>query len=399
MKELNLNKQKKYLVAVSGGPDSMALMDVLRKQKYCFEIAHVNYHHRDEALSEQKMIEEYSLKYSLKLHIKLAYFEQGNFEDWAREERYTFFKEICEKERLDGCIVGHHQDDLLETYLLQLKRGFVEYYGLKDVAIIKNINIYRPLLKYRKKDLEEYCINEKIPYSFDVTNNDCSLSRNKIRHDIVNKLNENERNNLLNDIQKRNKEIDLQNEILENFSLESLSINDIKKMDDTLKIRLLYNFIKYHTSGLRLGTSRIKDIITKIENCNGNKKIKLNNNFELIKEYDCLNVVEICLYNYSIVIDKPCVIDNEFIYFDLLKDPSRFYIKSEDYPLIIENVTGLETVKIGNINKKVNRILIDEKIPLLQRLYWPKIVNNKGRIIYLPRRSFDETGLYLVKRK
>ena len=224
-------------------------------------------------------------------------------------------------------------------------------------------------------------------------------SRNKIRHDIVNKLNENERNNLLNDIQKRNKEIDLQNEILENFSLESLSINDIKKMDDTLKIRLLYNFIKYHTSGLRLGTSRIKDIITKIENCNGNKKIKLNNNFELIKEYDCLNVVEICLYNYSIVIDKPCVIDNEFIYFDLLKDPSRFYIKSEDYPLIIENVTGLETVKIGNINKKVNRILIDEKIPLLQRLYWPKIVNNKGRIIYLPRRSFDETGLYLVKRK
>lgn len=399
MKELSLNKQKKYLVAVSGGPDSMALMDVLRKQKYCFEIAHVNYHHREEALSEQKMIEEYSLKYSLKLHIKHAYFEQGNFEDWAREERYTFFKEICEKERLDGCIVGHHQDDLLETYLLQLKRGFVEYYGLKDVAIIKNINIYRPLLKYRKKDLEEYCINEKIPYSFDVTNNDCSLSRNKIRHDIVNKLNENERNNLLNDIQKRNKEIDLQNEILENFPLESLSINDIKKMDDTLKIRLLYNFIKYHTSGLRLGTSRIKDIITKIENCNGNKKIKLNNNFELIKEYDCLNVVEICLYNYSIVIDKPCVIDNEFIYFDLLKDPSRFYIKSEDYPLIIENVTGLETVKIGNINKKVNRILIDEKIPLLQRLYWPKIVNNKGRIIYLPRRSFDETGLYLVKRK
>ena len=153
----------------------MALMDVLRKQKYCFEIAHVNYHHREEALSEQKMIEEYSLKYSLKLHIKHAYFEQGNFEDWAREERYTFFKEICEKERLDGCIVGHHQDDLLETYLLQLKRGFVEYYGLKDVAIIKNINIYRPLLKYRKKDLEEYCINEKIPYSFDVTNNDCSL--------------------------------------------------------------------------------------------------------------------------------------------------------------------------------------------------------------------------------
>ena len=69
------------------------------------------------------------------------------------------------------------------------------------------------------------------------------------------------------------------------------------------------------------------------------------------------------------------------------------------FQLTIKIVDKNQKIKIVNIHKNINRLLIDEKIPYLKRLYWPRIVNNKNEIIFIPRKDFDEDNLFIVKTK
>lgn len=396
--ELDLNE--KYLLAVSGGVDSMALMNILYEQGYNFEIAHVNYHSRAESNSEESMIREYALKRGIVVNVLDAYFpKKGNFEDWARNERYSFFAEICKEHNINKCIVAHHLDDMIETYYLQLKRGYVSFYGLKSETEIKGVTIVRPLLSVSKKELESYNLEFNIPYSIDVTNYDKRYARNKIRHEVVFNMTDDEKKELLNEINYKNdklKEIYLNVKTM--INAESLSIASIVSLSDETRDRLLFSWIKNITS-LRISKTRINDIISKLSSKNGNSTIKLNDEFHLLKEYDSLKIVKIDMFNYEVVVNKPMIIDNHFIYFNLIDNPSMFYIKDDSYPLTIKIARGRDQIKIGKITKTVNRLWIDAKIPLSQRLYWPKIVNNKGEIIFVPRQSSDVTGLYIVKRQ
>ena len=118
-----MNKSKKrVLIGVSGGPDSMALLDMM-KDKYEVYVAHVNYHHRDSALRDEKIVEKYCMKYQLPF-FKKDYVEVGggNFQENARIFRYEFYKEIIDKYNLEYVMLAHHKDDLIETYLMQKKR-------------------------------------------------------------------------------------------------------------------------------------------------------------------------------------------------------------------------------------------------------------------------------------
>ena len=96
-------------------------------------------------------------------------------------------------------------------------------------------------------------------------------------------------------------------------------------------------------------------------------------------------------------VSSPQIIENQYFRFDLIKSPESLYIKKDSYPLIIRNAYYPHKVKIGKMYKKVNRLLIDAKIPYTKRLYWPEIVNNKGEVIFIPRTCEDENGLFVVK--
>ena len=109
------NKDKLYLIALSGGPDSMALLNMLYQEKFSLIACFVNYHHRNNVDEEQEMVINYVKKLNYKLEIKDCFYQEkdGNFENWARIERYMFFKEMLNKYHAEGCFVGHHQDDLI----------------------------------------------------------------------------------------------------------------------------------------------------------------------------------------------------------------------------------------------------------------------------------------------
>lgn len=391
---------EKYLVAVSGGPDSMALLDLLIKSKYSIIVCFVNYHHRSNSNDEEKMVKAFCKKNNVTCEILNAHYkiDYGNFENWARVVRYDFFAKIGKKYKINQCFVGHHQDDLLETYLLQKQRGYVSYYGLQEQTNIKGIFIIRPLLKYTKNELEEYCKQNKIPYSFDYTNNDVNLSRNKIRLEVLSKYSSKKKLALLKEIEEENKKISIINKKINRILCDTISLTEFNKLNEEEKDRLLYAYIAQFIN-INLSKARLLDIKKQISSLDGNKDISLNEDYSLIKEYSSLKLVKNDMYKYYVVVEKPMIIENKYIYFDLISNPSTFYIKKDSYPLIIRNVEKDRKIKIGSINKSVSRLLIDEKVPYLKRLYWPEIVNNKGEIIFVPRKSQDEKKLYIVKDK
>lgn len=389
---------QKYLVAVSGGPDSMALLHKLLINNFQVIVCFVNYHHRVNSNDEEIMIKEFCTKNKCQLEIHSCFYEEkfGNFENWARVERYEFFYKVGKKYQIKHCFVGHHLDDVLETYLMQKQRGYISFYGLKENTIIKNVNIIRPLLGYTKQQLQEYCKENDIVYSYDYTNEDVSLLRNKIRHKILSNFTYQDKLSLLEEINLKNKEIEEIYKKIESIDTNVLSLEIFNTLKEEEQDRLLYLYINKHIN-INLSKKRLLEIRKQLLSLTGNKKIILNKECYLVKEYNCLNVVKENMFNYCMVVNEPSIVENEYIKFDLMSDPSYFYIKKDSFPLTIRNVEKNKKIKIGKIHKSINRILIDEKIPYTKRLYWPEIVNNKGEIIFVPRTSQDKNNLFIVK--
>ena len=127
-----LVKNRLYILAVSGGPDSIFLLEKMRYEGYNLVVAHVNYKKRKSSDYDEKLVRNYCQKYSLPCEV---YQFQGseynfirNFQDKARQVRYNFFQKLTDKYQTKYIVVAHHLDDHLETYLLQKQRkSLIEY--------------------------------------------------------------------------------------------------------------------------------------------------------------------------------------------------------------------------------------------------------------------------------
>ena len=115
---INLDKDKNYLLACSFGPDSMALFDMLIKEKIHFSAALVNYHIRPESSDEMTNFIHYCEKHKISYHVKDLVNGIGdhNLESECRKIRYKFFAQLVEQFHYDAVLIAHNQDDVLETY-------------------------------------------------------------------------------------------------------------------------------------------------------------------------------------------------------------------------------------------------------------------------------------------
>lgn len=389
--KLTYSKDELYLVAVSGGPDSMALLNMLYSQKYKLIICHVNYHKRKESNYEQQEIEKYAKEKNIPLHVLDLNDKkhEGNFQAWAREIRYHFFKKQYDFYNAKGLFVAHHEDDLLETYLMQKRRkSIVSYYGIKEENDIFGMKIIRPLLKYSKNELLNYCKQNHIFYSIDSSNLDDVYMRNRIRHQIVEQLTSIEKEDLCKEIRIRNEENEIYFSKAKAFLLSEIKdIEEFKKLDDLSQDIFLYlyitNFLPFISN--KLSKSRIKDIKKIIYSKKVNNRILLYPPFYFIRSYNQFYISEsINSYDYAYIINEAKIVDTKEFYVDLTKDTSPLNIYPYSYPLTIRNVKKGDKVKFGEIYKRVNRILIDEKIPFEKRKTYPIILDNQGNIVYIP---------------
>ena len=279
MINLNLNKKEKYILACSYGPDSMCLFDLLIKGKFNFCVAHVNYHLRQEESEEVEDLKRICKDNKIKLYIKDFYMPLGvNEEGWAREVRYKYFVELANELKINNVLIAHNEDDLIETFLIQKKRrGIVSYYGLNKEIQIENVKFLRPLLNYKKEDLLKYCNNYNVHYGFDFSNFDTKYLRNNLRRNIVVKLTNTERHNLLNEIKILNEKNLLNIELLRNvFSqkyLETCKLIELSK--ENLQLCVI-NYLNYKNIYLEISKGFINELYSLIRTKKSWHKITQN---------------------------------------------------------------------------------------------------------------------------
>ena len=408
------NRDSYSLVAVSGGPDSMALLDILYKMNLKLIVCNVNYKTRVESDYEEELVRQYCLKRNILFYSKVVdYYSKGNFEEFARLERYKFFKEIYEKYDCKYLFVAHHLDDSLETYLLQKKRNsIVKHYGLDYQSKVNGMNVIRPLLNVSKKELLEYLTINNIEYSIDISNYDIKYERNKIRNIELKDLNSEEIKEFIHKMNYDNEKNNLFFEQLNNkyqkvVKNDYIDLNEFNQLTNKEKRSLLYLYLENYLGEYlkKISKRRLIDLVSQIENTKGSKVFGINNEYELIKEYSKLkfnnkkNVEE-----YSFIINEDTEMENDI--FRVSKNGNykcEIGAYKEDFPLTIRNYLPGDKIRLKEGNKKISRIFIDKKVPSHIRNIYPVVLNKDGVVIFVPKfykdleRKSLQSGLFMIQ--
>ena len=389
-----------YLLACSGGPDSMALLDMLHKANFKLIVVHVNYKTRQESDYEEVLVKEYCLKNNIQFFVSIfnQTYKGKSFEDVARKFRYHFFASVYFTNNCAGLFVAHHKDDLLETYLLKKQRNVVnESYLLQETNYIENMVVYRPLiLDYYKNDLERYCKENNVPYSIDFTNYLDIHPRNVIRKKIV----QMDKNALFKQaLDDENELINTRKEVQEFIRYYPLfQVNMLQDKSDTWLMIFLYENLKDKCKDKvnKALLLKLKDFLVSKK---ANLEYKISNDLYLVKKYQEITfekrILEEINYHYQLIQDEKF----QTPYFKVVDSGLKMegiYLEKNDYPIIIRNYKSTDKIKLKEGYKKVNRLFIDKKVPTNTRKIIPIIENSKGEIVFVYK-LYRKYGLKDVK--
>lgn len=183
-----------YIVAVSGGVDSMALLELLRhKPGLKLVVAHYDHGIREDSEIDRLLIQKIAKKHGLPFVYNEGHLGSETSEASSRKARYDFLHSVRQATGAQAIITAHHEDDVLETAIMNLLRGT----GRKGLASLKSTDlILRPLLHVTKSEIKKYAREHNLKWREDVTNQDTKYLRNYIRHKILTKFSTKERQQL-----------------------------------------------------------------------------------------------------------------------------------------------------------------------------------------------------------
>lgn len=398
MKRINLNleKNKKYVIACSYGPDSMALLDAAIKEKLNIVVAHVNYRKRKASTDEQNNLTEYCNIRNIPIFVLdlLGVKHKGNFQEWARETRYKFFKEILEKTESNYVLVAHQEDDVLETYLMQKRRGnYVKFAGISGENELFGVKIIRPLLGYSKQFLQDYDDENKVPYSIDESNLTDHYTRNIFRHHVVQNLSTEERNKLLEEISEINS--------------RKIIVKDKYTKEEFLsasyeEIIVLLNGYMDKINEHRDISHKFVDEIKKGFSYKNTLRIEITKSFFIECDYGdvyLVNKTKLNTYKESFT----NTLKNAFLDIDFSNGSDDRNVDLKDKKLFVKNCDKNDKLIIKDYSSKIRRLFIDWKMPLFLREIWPGIYDEKGTLIYVPRykKDFEDkhTSKFVINTK
>ncbi len=176
---------QKLLLGVSGGADSMVMLDLSIKANLSIAVAHVNHDMRgSESDTDEILVRELCSKHHIPFHLyKFNSTEKAanNFQERARDIRYKWWKELCQTEDYSHILTAHHSSDRVETFFLNLMRG-AGIRGLSSIPTV-NQNILRPLSYISKRHILEYAAFNNVTFREDLSNQESKYTRNWIRND------------------------------------------------------------------------------------------------------------------------------------------------------------------------------------------------------------------------
>lgn len=288
----------KIVIGVSGGPDSMTLLNLLQKlkEKYNLElyVAHINHMIRENAKIDEEYVKKYCENNNIKYFIKRANVieeaqkEKKGLEEKGREIRYNFFEEVLKKTNSNKIAIAHNLNDRVETIIMNIIRG-TGMSGLKGIEA-KRGKYIRPLLETPRKEIEKYCNENQINPRYDETNKDITYTRNKIRNIVIPYLEKEFNPNITNGIIRLSDIIKEEQEYIDNeikkaykeiiIKEEQGIYYDLKKFNNKDKViqkgLILIGIEKIFGNSKGIEKINIEDIIKLCNNNIGNKYLKPN---------------------------------------------------------------------------------------------------------------------------
>ena len=298
---------EKVIVGVSGGPDSISLLNALKNiqknENMNFEIivAHVNHQIREEANSDEEYVRNYAEKNDIKFYskridvINYANNNKIGLEEAGRKIRYEFFDEIMKKENANKIAIAHNKNDKAETIIMNILRGS-GIGGLKGIEPMRDNKYIRPLIDCERTEIEKYCEDNHLEPRIDKTNFENDCTRNKIRNIVLPYIKKEFNPNIV-ETMNRLSEVAIETEkYLQEETIKIYNELELEKKDGIIilnlkkfntKERLIRKRIILYTISKTLGNSmnvekvNIEDVIEMCEKNIGNKYLKPNKNIKI----------------------------------------------------------------------------------------------------------------------
>lgn len=301
-----INENDKIICGVSGGPDSICMLDILKdlKEELKFEIivCHMNHLIREDAISDEEYVVNYCEKNNIKCYVKridvknYANNNKQGTEEAGRTVRYEFFDEILQKENANKIAIAHNKNDKIETIIMNVLRGS-GISGLKGIEPKRENKYIRPLIEIERASIEEYCEKNNLQPRIDKTNfiNDCT--RNKIRNIVIPYIKNEFNPNIINTMNRLSSVIDEENKYLEEITVDKfnklkikeekgyivLNLKEFNSENIVIKKRLIiYSINKTIGNIQNIEKVNIDDIIKLCEKNIGNKYLMPNKNIKVL---------------------------------------------------------------------------------------------------------------------
>tara|TARA_R110001592_G_scaffold20317_9_gene82665 strand:- start:5472 stop:6782 length:1311 start_codon:yes stop_codon:yes gene_type:complete len=404
---ININfpflKDKKLLIAISGGVDSVVLTHLLHELNFDISLAHCNFQLREKEsdldeefvklLSQKTSNQIFTIKFDTE---KFASKNKLSTQIAARELRYNWFQEIIKKHNFDYVLTAHHADDNLETFLINLTRGS----GLDGFTGIPKINgnIVRPLLAFSREEILAYAKTNTIDWREDASNATTKYIRNKIRHKVLPVLKE-INPNLLETFAKTLENLQESKQIIED-KIADISSEVINSENDILKINIdkinqlsnpkaylyqllkEYNFTEWNDVYNLLSAQSGKQILSKTH------RLLKDRAFLLLSKNVISNEKELFLIDeHQSEIIHPIYLTFEVVPQKFAENKQTIYVDKDllKYPLIVRKwQNGDYLYPLGmQGKKKLSKYFKDEKLSLFEKENTWLLCNNENEIIWV----------------
>lgn len=425
-----VEKGSRILVAVSGGPDSLALLHYLWSIREQYQLtliaAHVDHMFRGQESYEDLLFVEQCCQ-SLDIPIEASRMDVPQYmkeagkssQVAARECRYSFFKEMMDKHDSDLLALGHHGDDQVETIIMRLMRGSTSE-ARAGIPVKRNFSqgkIIRPFLVVNKEEINQYCDEKGLKPRQDPSNQKGVYLRNRLRHGVVATLKA-ENAQVHEHFQRFSEDLRDDEKLLQELTAQRLktmidregtekivlSIMPFLRMPNSLQRRGIQLILSYLYCDIppSLSATHIEQVLLLISKRQPSGVLHFPKGLFVIRSYEnCyFQFTPIESESYRYVVENPQIvtlpgkqqIEVQFIH-TMPKQSSyskdSFLLAKGDvtWPLVIRNrIAGDRMIPKGMTGtKKLKEIFIEEKIPIMDRENWPVVTDHEGEIVWIPR--------------
>lgn len=404
------------VVAVSGGIDSMVLLDQLcslRERLHLrLSVAHVNHRMRTASEEEYDFVRNRCQEYGVPFFgTELSPVKNGNFHQYARTERYAFFREVAQRTGSNKIALAHHADDQAETVLMRLVRGsgFIGYAGMAEKTEENGISMIRPLLKVTKKEIVAYQQTNNLPFRQDASNDEDHYTRNRFRHHIVPTLAKEEPEYARKITQLSDYIRDayvLIDRMSGDFLRDSVRFSETSADVPVAVFRTLDRIVAFDVvkkiadrlsdNRLEINHRQLESALRLAKTDKPNAQTSLGMNLRILRLYDILRF-QICPHRTTafslflsapgtfplpngdtvIISQNPCVVDGIFL---------ELWYNNLDlvFPITVRTRQPGDRIRLPGGTKKISDLMIDLKVPREERDKAVVLVNANDEIIWVP---------------